>query len=1108
MSNDIPPPEGGPGRASTRLRAALSTSEFGQELLAFLESEADVEPTPATIPELPETESAIIAAINHTFTLDSSKGSPAREPASFGEVAPAGQAETNAILANAASIMIAGRRRLCLDPRARADLLRRVLDSERYRTLLDRAAQVDQEDLKLIPKDLVRLPSAWLRSFLRNTSGNLEQAPVPQLRAAVQALEQLQYLEVGSIKLPSLAEARRRLVLGELLDPLRILIGTTGGWDGTSQQDRFVGRKQEIAMLRRFVDELKSETRSEAAGRFFNRFYKGVQYLFGIRDESVMFVQAQGGLGKSTLMAKFMIDHARNRSNPFPFVYLDFDRADLHPREPLQLLMEAARQVALQFPDVQSEITALRERLRAELAGRTTTAARNSYDDFRNLIRSRITQRKRAFLLVLDTMEVVQFDPKSLAGVINFVSELSGRRGEAEFPELKIVAAGRADVPDLRTEPDKRSEDRHLILQPLPVEDAREMAARVGHDLLGTEWRSEWAGLIAGRESDAPDRREPLAVRVAIELIRAAQPDVRQKLVEDIAREGAAADQSFIGRLYERRVISHVQNPLAQKLAWPGLVVRRVTRDIIRRKLAALCGINPDDTDEVFTALANEVWMVEELDGGGTLRHRPDLRSRTLPLMRLRNPELFAKVNDAARDYFEERSNTPEGRAEWLYHRLLAGEDPEQVDRDWTDDMFRLLAGAHEDFPREAPERFSGKTTARDYLLARTADRVLPREVIQRLSPRLALDHLARAGAHLGSFDDMQIEPILADLSDRIGRDVSTSQPHPVGAIICVKTGRWNVDTSFEGGEGAWAVHADFARRFWRAREFAPNPQLERTPPDLPIRTIIQDLAAARVLRSDSAFDNDDLLAKLLEQPRISAQPSDVAALRTAVVFGRHSSANAARVWLRIQESQSRQRMTALSLAELAAFANTGKAILAEAELPAALERIGIQWPLLAKLAEEHQRYPMRLADRNVADAVLRLIARMLDDPPQHMRTIRRFFAARDEDWIIPFGYAAARACSWGGLPPTVFARLSSHEPSRSNFPGLDASTKSDEPPSDPIRIMRRADEASDLLETARTILGAGSTSASSEDLRALLRCYTEWRRRIEQVIDETELPV
>src|SRR5262249_23187323 len=155
----------------------------------------------------------------------------------------------------------------------------------------------------------------------------------------------------------------------------------------------------------------------------------------------------------------------------------------------------------------------------------------------------------------------------------------------------------------------------------------------------------------------------------AVELVRNAEPKDRQALVEEIAAKGeSAAGQAFVGKLYETRILRHVRNEYARKLAWPGLVVRRVTRDIIREKLATLCGLDPQHTDAAFDALANEVWMVERV--GDELRHRQDLRARTLPLMRLHNPTCFEAVNEAAKDYFAARRTQPAAGAEWVYHRL------------------------------------------------------------------------------------------------------------------------------------------------------------------------------------------------------------------------------------------------------------------------------------------------------------------------------------------------------------------------------------------------------------------------------------------------------
>ena len=329
----ISTPEENPDATIVQLQQELSQSAFGRRLLAFLEPIASAAPapvSPANVTVLPETEGAIMAAISHTFGLDVVQSATASPLAD--RIAPSSKDEAEAILANSVSVMIGGRRRLRLTPEARADLLHRVYSSNRFQELLNRVAAADNEDRKSIAKDQIRLPTAWLRWFLQKTSTNLAQAPAGQLRAAVQALEELQHVRVDDLKLPSLSDARRFLERSELLEPLRVLVGTTGGWDGTPRKDRFVGRQQEIATLRKFVDELKGESLGEGVGRLLNRFYKGALYLFGVQDESVLFVEAQGGLGKSTLMAKFMVDHALNQIAPFPFAYLDFDRASLHPR--------------------------------------------------------------------------------------------------------------------------------------------------------------------------------------------------------------------------------------------------------------------------------------------------------------------------------------------------------------------------------------------------------------------------------------------------------------------------------------------------------------------------------------------------------------------------------------------------------------------------------------------------------------------------------------------------------------------------------------------------------------------------------------------------------
>ena len=1061
-------------------------------------------PQPASVPQdpppLPETEAAIAAAIAHTFTIVAAPGSAQAsevDAAPFGElriVRPVSEEERNIILAHATPITCGGQRRLQLSDEARGDLLTRVRGSELYRRLLSRTTRDDRRDSLKIGRDDIRLPGAWLRSFLADDPGDLFNAPPREVRAAVDALSRLQFAGREVMKKPvALADARRALELSELVEPLRILIGARGNWNGLPAEDRFVGREDEIKRLRGFVDELASQGALEAVVRGARRVVRNVQSYFNVSDESVFFIIARGGIGKTTLLAKFVLDHALNQSRPFPFCYFDFDRATLHARDPRQLLIEAARQVALQFPQVGPQITSLTAEVRRDLAGGVSLRF-DDFDRFREIMRT-ITQGSRAFLVVLDTMEVVQYDPRALEAVVNFAIYLNGVEDPMAFPELKIVASGRADVPQLRTEQAQRSDKNRLVLQALSLADAAAMAQGVGRDFLGEAWNPQWASLVAGRPNDPPERREPLVIRVAVELIRGAKPEEREKLVQSIARDGENATKGFVGLLYERRILEHVQDEEVRKLAWPGLVVRRVTREIVAM-LAPICDLDPDHVDQVFAALANEVWMVEEEEGGKVLRHRADLRARTLPLMRRRDEEKFEKVNSAALQYYVARTETVTGRAEWLYHRLLGGEPVDSVDRDWSDEMVTPLAGAADDF---APD-----SATRAYLLARTARTLLPPELIAKLPPRLALDHVAHTGGQLGTFDDTRIEPVIADLAARItAPDVTTSEPHPVKGVILTKAGRWDVAVTFDGGSSEWRQHAEFAAYFRFAR-IAPESMGDRPGiPDttLPVRVLIQALARARVMGSPANNELDEIVAGRLREPIVNPGPTDIAALRTAVVVGQRASAPAARAWFALQEAPGAPK--AVSLAEFSALLDVSRSerSVLRAALEPALESFKLSWTELARAARAKKREPMRIGHPSVRRALLSCAQHMLDrDDPDAMHVLRRFFAARDDDWIVPYGYAAALALGPLRDAADVFAAANPDSDWRSTY------ERGFRPPEDTLQLFRWADEASNIEGIASACLRIWSRPLDPLGFVQLQFRYPVWRRLLNDLLARNEV--
>src|ERR1700738_2907883 len=102
--------------------------------------------------------------------------------------------------------------------------------------------------------------------------------------------------------------------------------------------DLFVGRKDELAQLRAFVDVLASESFTEKATRAGRRVLGG-----GSRS---MLISGTGGVGKSTLIGKFILLHVDNPApQPLRFAYLDFDRSTLSAVQPATLLLALIRQI-------------------------------------------------------------------------------------------------------------------------------------------------------------------------------------------------------------------------------------------------------------------------------------------------------------------------------------------------------------------------------------------------------------------------------------------------------------------------------------------------------------------------------------------------------------------------------------------------------------------------------------------------------------------------------------------------------------------------------------------------------------------------------------------
>jgi hypothetical protein len=195
----------------------------------------------------------------------------------------------------------------------------------------------------------------------------------------------------------------------------------------------------------------------------------------------------------------------------------------------------------------------------------------------------------------------------------------------------------------------------------------------------------------------------PLGLRLAAQVFaREGLTGVEQAIGRQ--RLSAAVSEERVQGLLHARIVAHLDNDDLKKLADPGLIVRRLTVDVVRDVLAKPCGITFDKTtpEVLFQALRNEVSLVEMINDT-TVRHRPDVRLIMLPSQRQRLSDIAKQIDDAAVRYWG-RFTGPVERAEELYHRMWRGDSVAELERRWMPDAAPQLEEALDEFQVVAPE--------------------------------------------------------------------------------------------------------------------------------------------------------------------------------------------------------------------------------------------------------------------------------------------------------------------------------------------------------------------------------------------------------------------
>jgi hypothetical protein len=456
----------------------------------------------------------------------------------------------------------------------------------------------------------------------------------------------------------------------------------------------------------------------------------------------ILVITGVGGAGKSALVARFALDRRGKSWNGIPVVVLDFDRQTLAAAAPVDLTIEFTRQLGWARPALAEALSGLRATLRQQAAGLGTSETTNlvrryeyhasantaAFEALSGLV-ANTELRDAPVLIILDTVEeVLNQSPFVLDHLFRWLRALVD---EAGLAKLRVIMSGRAAPEDVSPQYLSRTAGH------LPIDDL-DRASSV--EMLVTRGLS--SRTLAGRLFDAFGGN-PLVLRIlAAYLAKKSDAQIEAFLGKEAEKE------QFRGELAQRwlysRTLERIDDEELRKLAFPGLVLRRVTPDLVYEVLAGPCGLGDIDrqaAEKLFARLAAQVWLIkrEAEDAKGNpvaVRHRSDVRRLMMiglgNSLTARGPDTPAQVvgaadrqvmlrkvdaiHHAALDYYKSGRDallgTTEQRREWLYHSLMLNDTDELREGDAAD-LVRALGEDITFLPiraRALAKRLTGRT--------------------------------------------------------------------------------------------------------------------------------------------------------------------------------------------------------------------------------------------------------------------------------------------------------------------------------------------------------------------------------------------------------------
>jgi hypothetical protein len=470
--------------------------------------------------------------------------------------------------------------------------------------------------------------------------------------------------------------------------------------------NNFTGRQKELARLREHIGAMPPATDWHAIERQWKAW-------LGIKPRHILAICGPGGIGKTALVGRMLWEHSHaDPQARIPFAYLPFDQPNLRIESPFTLLVEAAAQLELQYPENNSAIHLFHSQVREfrdarapllqhQQLSESSITRMHDVDEglYRQFAQLLATLARRGgnnqvvqspVLFALDTFEEVQFrDRESLAGLWRMLNIIS-----AAYPPFRVVISGRGSIAHGA---DKLARIEEFQLEELSLPDRVHLLQGLG--VAEEQLAKALAAQVGGN---------PLSLQLAAGVVRADATAATRSGLRNLKTHDwyvFRVDEEIIqGQLY-RRVLDHIHDPDVRQLAHPGMVLRRVDPAVIRFVLAPFCKIvltPARDEHFLFGELKREHTLVQ-IGDDGALVYRPEVRRA---MIRLLEQDKFREVRELHRAAIRYYENQPGelNRAEEIYHRLVLNEDePAHLSLRWNQGVDQQSVVANlEEYPHRS----------------------------------------------------------------------------------------------------------------------------------------------------------------------------------------------------------------------------------------------------------------------------------------------------------------------------------------------------------------------------------------------------------------------